>query len=458
MSENVRTNEDHSPNNLIDITTLFYKYMRALRNNLLLMIILAAIGTALNAIITYYTYQPKFVASETYSVNMSESLNSSYSAMYDNYTASQMATTFDTLLQSDLMQKRVSEKMNDVGMTPADIMASVEPNTNLLTISATSNNPEAAYSTLETVISNYMELSNVIVGKSHMDLIDDSGMPVDPVNPYVVWKECLKGAVYGILLCMLLVGVRTLTRRTVDEQKDFKRFLHMRSLGSFPKVVHSVRQQRQTNSILVTNPKYEDVLQEPLRMIRNKLEYQASQTQAKTLMFTSALAGEGKSTLAVNMAISLAQAGKKIVLIDCDLRNPSDADIFGLQCDIGLREVLEGTARLEDVIYSRADLGLPDDVALNFIPGGKRMEDGSGILSQDDVAKIIKLVSQWADYVILDCAPAGLLTDAVILAKHADGVIFVVRKDLAKVDFIMESLENLASSHIPVLGGILNGA
>ena len=86
------------------------------------------------------------------------------------------------------------------------------------------------------------------------------------------------------------------------------------------------------------------------------------------------------------------------------------------------------------------------------------MKDGSEFLGTELMKRIIGKMEEWADYVILDSAPAGLLTDAVVLAQYADGAIFVVRKDFARVDYIMDGMEHLAESRIQIVGGILNGA
>ena len=85
------------------------------------------------------------------------------------------------------------------------------------------------------------------------------------------------------------------------------------------------------------------------------------------------------------------------------------------------------------------------------------MKDGSEHLESVRMKSIIESMKKWADFVILDSAPAGLLTDAVVLAQYADGAIFVVRKDYAKVDHIMDGMEHLAESRIQIIGGILNG-
>ena len=92
-----------------------------------------------------------------------------------------------------------------------------------------------------------------------------------------------------------------------------------------------------------------------------------------------------------------------------------------------------------------------------FLPGGKTISDGSDLLGTELMGRIIEKLEEISDFVILDSAPAGLLTDAVVLAQYADGAAFVVRKDFARVDYIMDGMEHLAESNIQIIGGILNG-
>ena len=113
---------------------------------------------------------------------------------------------------------------------------------------------------------------------------------------------------------------------------------------------------------------------------------------------------------------------------------------------------------MSECLIGSTELGLPSDVELLFLPGGSTMKDGSEFLGTELMKHIIEKMEEWADYVILDSAPAGLLTDAVVLAQYADGAIFVVRKDFARVDYIMDGMEHLAESRIQIIGGILNGA
>ena len=146
-----------------------------------------------------------------------------------------------------------------------------------------------------------------------------------------------------------------------------------------------------------------------------------------------------------------------MALVDCDLRHPSDREIIGVDEGEGLYEVLNRDAKLADVLLTGKNMGMDEEYRFLFLPGGKATEDGSRLLGTDRMEKIIEALKEKVDYIILDSAPAGVLTDAGVLAQFADSAVFVVKKDYASAAHILEGMEELAESRIHMIGGILNG-
>ena len=105
----------------------------------------------------------------------------------------------------------------------------------------------------------------------------------------------------------------------------------------------------------------------------------------------------------------------------------------------------------------RKKLNFGNDMDFYFVPGGKAVADGSKLLDSRQMQTIIEALKKVADYIILDSAPIGILTDAGVLAQYADSAVCVVKKDYARADSIMEGMEELADGHVHVIGGILNG-
>ncbi len=459
MSNRVDIMENQAQNrrDLVDLVEIFAAFFKVLFHNILLVIILVVLGAGLMVGYTSYKYSPVYTASATYTVNIQSSSVGSTSTYYDRTTATGMANSFRYLLTSDIMQRRIRTAMGDRGMANT-ISASVVEGTNLLTISASSSDPQLAYDTLVTIMDVYPDLSESIVGKTYMVLVDEAIVPTSPDNPYSYVDKALDGGIIGLVIAFLIIVVISLTQRSISKEEDFRRYLHIRCLGSFPYIIHSTRKQRQTEPILITNPKYEAILDEPVRLIRNRVVSLVEESDFRIILVTSAVAGEGKSTISVNLALSLAQSGKKVVLIDCDMRKPSVHEAFGLQAGQGLKEILEGKITLSSALIKGTQLNIPNGSNLLFVPGGEAVNDSAKYFNSPTIESMIKSAKSTADYVILDGAPVGIMTDSVLLAKHADAVVFLVSKDRARVEYVVDSLEALAQSHTPVIGGILNGA
>ncbi len=446
---------------LIDITEILSDYLRIFRRMWAWVLIFTILGSGFFYIRARVQYQPVYTASATFTVNIQREqqgiTDTGSTSFFNNSAAEQMAKTFPYILTSGVLKRKVAKDM-DVAVVPGVIKATVAENTNLLTISVTDQDAGRAYATLKSVEENYPAISEVIVGKVNMEMLDETGIPAQPDNPKAFKKNAVKGALAGCLLVMLWTGILVVTRRTIRKESDIHRWMNTRCLGTVPEVHEKRRSKSTAMRMILTDPKIEEKMQESFRIIRNKIEYNAQEYHMKTFLVTSALAGEGKSTAAVNLALSLAQAGQRVTLVDCDLRHPTDRQILGVQEDgDGLREILERKARMKDCLMGAKELGLESTMRIRFLPGGKTIGDGSDLLGTELMGRIIKRLEEVSDYVILDSAPAGLLTDAVVLAQYADGAVFVVRKDFARVDYIMDGMEHLAESNIQIIGGILNG-
>ena len=172
-----------------------------------------------------------------------------------------------------------------------------------------------------------------------------------------------------------------------------------------------------------------------------------------TLVFTSALPRDGKSTSAANLAITLAQLGRRALLVDADMRNGCLHDVFELPRDPGLSEILAGENFSNEAIHT---IDLVDGDTLFFLPTGTLPPNPTELLGSARMKGLLKSLKAQFDAVILDCPPLMAVTDAAILGTYADGTLLVARANVTEKEAITHCVEQLRHIRAPVLGMILN--
>lgn len=192
-------------------------------------------------------------------------------------------------------------------------------------------------------------------------------------------------------------------------------------------------------------------LQEAIDGVRTMLLHAARNEPLRVIMVTSANGGEGKTSVATQLAASLARAWRKTLLIDGDLRNPAAHRVFDLPQDPGLSEVLRGEVAPEDAIRP-APVG-----RLSVLPAGQYDSHALEALAQDNVADLFEKLKAQYDFVIVDSCPVLPVADALLLGQHVDGVLFTVLRDVSRAPEVFAAQQRLAPLGIRTLGAVAVG-
>lgn len=222
-------------------------------------------------------------------------------------------------------------------------------------------------------------------------------------------------------------------------------------------MVKKAKQTQETNGNFmaqrrqILNKNSDFIVQEAYKSLRTNVRFVLHNYECKKLCITSATAGEGKSITMLNLAISIAQSGQKVILIDADLRRPAMARLLVEKAAPGLSNVLAGLSTIQESIrtevYPNLDILFSGDVPPN----------PSEILGSAEMEKLITDLSKRYDYVLVDTPPVGVVSDASLVASLVDGVLLLVRQNHTKKDEVKRAVNNLQLTGARILGYILNG-
>lgn len=201
---------------------------------------------------------------------------------------------------------------------------------------------------------------------------------------------------------------------------------------------------------LVTNANPSSVISEQFRTLRTNISFSSSDTEIRSLVFTSGSPGEGKSTIAANTAVVFAQEGKRVLLVDADMRKPTVHYTFHMTNTTGLSNLLTRQAALEDVVK------VSDQENLNIITCGPIPPNPSELLGSRTMDAVLMEMLRAFDVVIFDAPPVLAVTDAQIMANKVDGTILVLNTAKTEKDALTKSKEALVKSNANVIGVVMN--
>jgi polysaccharide biosynthesis transport protein len=283
-------------------------------------------------------------------------------------------------------------------------------------------------------------------------LIDRAKVPSskDETKRYKMTGAAGLGAFAVGLLGVSFWEFRTRRIGSVDE---VVRELRLRLVGTLP--IHPYRPGRRRPGSRTARAKDEELsrrcLIESIDATRTMLIHASRADSIRVVMVTSALKGEGKTTLASHLATSLARAGRKTLLIDCDFRRPAIHRLYGEATEPGLSEVLRGEAQAARVIRRSASKDL------DVITAGRWDPLALQVLARDGARPIFERLRKNYDFLVIDTAPVLQVTDTLLLSQQVDAVIFSILRDVSCVPPVKAAYERLESLNVRMLGAVVNG-
>jgi non-specific protein-tyrosine kinase len=287
----------------------------------------------------------------------------------------------------------------------------------------------------------------LIAGPSNLlTVIAPATEPTYPIAPNVP-QNVLLAALAGLMLGVGTIFLLEYLDDTVKDAEDAQRVLNLSTLGAITRMggIHHPPDRL----ITVKHPR--SPIAEAYRVLRTNLRFSGIGNPSGALLVTSANPGEGKTTSAANLAVTLAQSGKRVILVDTDLRRPSVDKFFGLPNDVGLSNLfLDDAPVLESIIQPTAVEGL------YVIPSGPLPPNPAEILDSKQMDEILSSLRARVDLLILDSPPVLAVADACILGSRCSGAILIIEAGHTRSDVCRRALDTLTQTNVKVFGVVLN--
>ncbi|HRY10476.1 MAG: polysaccharide biosynthesis tyrosine autokinase [Actinobacteria bacterium] len=338
------------------------------------------------------------------------------------------------------------------------VSAQTPPNTVLLNVTVTDPSSKQATDIANAVAASYaaeikrLEGASPQTGKKagatpqvpvEVSIIKPARPALSPVSPRTALNVVL-GALLGFLVGVGVAVLRHTLDTSVKTSEDLEEAAGSTGLAV---VAFDAEAKKSPLVTLRGTPRAE-----AFRSLRTNLRYVDVDNPPHTVVITSSVLGEGKTTTACNLAIALAQAGSKVLLLEGDLRRPKVAEYLGVDGAVGITDILIGQAKLDDSIVPW-QRGL-----LDFLPSGAIPPNPSELLGSQQMADLLHEVRGRYDAVIVDAPPLLVVTDAAVLAAAADGAILIARYGETNREQVAHAAESLEQVNARVLGTVLNFA
>ncbi len=256
------------------------------------------------------------------------------------------------------------------------------------------------------------------------------------------------------MLCLAAVVGGLYLRETLDQRvkspADIKLFTDLELLGVLPEATEDPSSPARVESVVQDDPA--GLMAESFRQIRTAVVAQMDKRGHKSLLVVSPGAGSGASSFSSNLAMSMGYVGRKVLLLDANLRRPNQHYIFGMPQQPGLVELLRGTTTLEQAIFHKVE------PSVDILPAGDVRDIPPEMLEGAAFRALLGQLEKNYDNIVIDCSPALLTSDCQMIAKHADALVVVVRAGTDKRGMIGRMIRQVEGARAVMLGLVLNRA
>lgn len=316
-------------------------------------------------------------------------------------------------------------------------------NTNLTLLQTTQSLYQQIYASILTDLEN-VHLAR-LQNTPDVVQIQPATVPTSPISPRTMVNTGLAGVV-GLMLAAGFVFLKEYLDDTLKTPEDIERLLELTTIG----IIAQMKYADASKEELYVARQPRSPVSEAFRALRTNLEFAGVDEPIKTILITSPESGEGKTTIAVNLAAIIAQGGKRVALVDADLRKPGIHRFLGISNRVGLSDVFRGRLKLQNAIQS-----WDDSEGLSVITSGSLPPNPAELLGSEKMIHILDELKSQEDVVVIDCPPS-LVADAQVLAAKVDAVLLIIYPGHTHIDSARATLAQLERANAKVVGAVMN--
>jgi capsular exopolysaccharide synthesis family protein len=433
-----------------------FRILKILKKNIIPVLIICIICIAVMVWLSIWSFKETYTSSGSFLVNpkivnADEELGEYGISASSLNLSTQLAVTYKELLTSDTVMINVAEEC-DLTLTPNELRNFISigqtNGTGVIKVYATTEDPELSKRIVEGLLTVLPKFIDKTMGFGKIEVIDRPLQLSSANENYNAIIYPIIGFAVGLLISFIWAIIKDLLTNTVRNSSDIKKKIGTPLLATIPYKAKT----KDTRKLLVDSAHADFDFVEASKHLRARVESILINQDKKRVMVTSTYQDEGKTTTAVNLAISLSKMGKNVVVIDADLRRPAVADTLCVNTDgkKGLVQYFNHDATWKEVTKFVRSHGI------FVVLSGGVSEDPAEMLGSEDMDTLLRHLETEFDYIIIDTPPEKVVSDAMALAPKIDAALIVIKQEYADVNEINEVIDDINSDGQKVVGCVYN--